>query len=239
MAYAATRRGIMSRNWTPNDIATSLSLWLTAADPNTLIINQASTSDSTGPQNSAGGQGIAINGTASGSLQNVTTYTDVGGTPSGHISINATAGVTNVTGVSTVQSGALHIGGAFWSGANANYYLGGISQVIMVNGDASTATTAKVEGYLAWSSGLQSLLPATNQYKPPRPRSVDRGTILRPEPLSIERTPFLTNALKGNVKCQTRRFFQTPYALHTSRQFTTTRHTSLTNHVGFRDRWAQ
>jgi hypothetical protein len=150
--------------------ATLSTLTATTSTMSGVVVNSFSTSDSTGPQNSSGGQGIAINGTLSGSLQSVTTYTDVGGTPSGHISINATSGVTGVTGVTTVQSGALHIGGAAWNGTTQNYYLGGISQIIMVNGDASTRTTALCEGYLAWSSGLVSLLPSTHAYKlaPPR-----------------------------------------------------------------------
>jgi hypothetical protein len=140
-----------------------------------VIVNTLTTTDTNSTLlNATGGQGVCFNGTGgtAGSIQKIVTYTDVGSTPSGHVTINGgtSNSVTGPTITTTANTSALHVGAAYWTATTQLYYIGGINSIIVVNGDSSAQTTAKCEGYLAWQAGFQNLLPSSHPYRyfPPK-----------------------------------------------------------------------
>jgi hypothetical protein len=86
------------------------------------------------------------------------------------LSTNGTVVKTAAQTITTANFDVLHVGGAFWSNTNANWFLGSISAIIATTGILSSAQFAMVEGWLAWQYNLQTTLPAMHPYKlqPPR-----------------------------------------------------------------------
>jgi hypothetical protein len=72
--------------------------------------------------------------------------------------------------LSTLQIGCI-TGSQYWQGYAA--------EIIVFTGTVTDSERQKVEGYLAWKWGLQSLLPSTHPYKSFAPtQQASPGTIL-------------------------------------------------------------
>ena len=86
------------------------------------------------------------------------------------LSTNGTQVVSGSTTVTTVNYNLLHIGGAYWSGANANWFKGNIGGIIMVNGYLTSSIINRIEGWMMWNHGAQGGLSGSHQYRAQPPR---------------------------------------------------------------------
>lgn len=83
---------------------------------------------------------------------------------------NGNPSVSNPAAIATVNTGTARLRiGAGDGAAAANFWQGPVRHVILLQGVLSTALRQKMEGWLAWDSGLQTSLPATHPYQLFRP----------------------------------------------------------------------